>query len=148
MEIVETDEERILKCRFLNQRLDVLEEPEEELGRGMEVAEISAIGQRRIAFEEGVEERAQLDHPAGLGSSAADSERELGGNPSALVEESSLAEPGAPLDRDHAARTAANLGQPPAYGGEFLLATTERESRWSLHAGSLRPELTHDVRDC
>ena len=121
MEIVETDQERVLKCRFFDQRLDVLEEPEEELRRGVEVTQAPAIGQRRIAFEEGVEERPEFDHPAGLGSSAPDSERELGGDPSALVEESSLAEAGAPLDHDHAAGTPPNLGQPAAYRCEFLL---------------------------
>jgi hypothetical protein len=132
VQIIETDEHGILERGRLNEGLHVLEEPEQELRRSVDVIERAPISKWWIPLKQRVEEGTQLDYPPRLGRSSPDPKRELSSHRYALVEQPRLAEPGASLHHDHATGTGPDLVQPPTYEREFLLTSTEGTER-SVH---------------
>jgi hypothetical protein len=132
VQIIERDKHGILERGRLNEGLHVLEEPEQELRRSVDIIKRAPISERWIPLKQRVEEGTQLDDTPRLGRSSPDPERELSSQRYALVEQPRLAEPGASLHHDHAAGPGPDLVQPPAYERELLLTSAEGTER-SVH---------------
>jgi hypothetical protein len=132
VQVIETDKHGIPERGRLNEGLHVLEEPEQELRRSVDVIKRAPISERWIPLKQRVEEGTQLDYPPRLGRSSPDQKRELSGQRYALVEEPRLAEPGASLHHDHATGTGPDLVQPPTYERELLLTSAQGTDR-SVH---------------
>jgi hypothetical protein len=77
VQIIKTDKQGTLERGLLNEGLHVLEEPEQELRRSVNVIKRAPIRERRIPLKQGVEESTQLDYTPRLGRSSPDPEREL-----------------------------------------------------------------------
>jgi hypothetical protein len=72
VQVIETDKHGILKSSRLNEGLHVLEEPEQELRRSVDVIKHAPISERWISLKQRVEEGAQLDYASRLGCSSPD----------------------------------------------------------------------------
>jgi len=132
VQIIETDKHGILESSRLNKGLHVLEEPEQELRRSVDVIKRAPIRERWIPLKQRVEEGTQLDCTPRLGRSSPDPKRERPSQRYALVEQPRLAEPGVSLHHDHATGTGPDLVQPPTYDRELLLTSAEGTER-SVH---------------
>jgi hypothetical protein len=133
VQIIKADKHGILERARLNEGLHVLEEPEQELWRSVDVIKRAPISERWISLKQRVEEGTQLDYTPRLGRSSSDPKRELSRHRYALVEQPRLAEPGASLHHDHATGTGPDLVQPPTYERELRLTSTEGRTERSVH---------------
>jgi hypothetical protein len=125
VQIIKADEHGVLERSFLNERLHVLEKPEQELRRSMDVIKRAPIRERRVPLEQRVEQGTQLNWAPRLGHSSPHPKRELSSHRYALVQQPRLAEPGTPLHHHYAAGPSPNLAEPPADDRELLLTSAE-----------------------
>src|SRR5271170_3244190 len=133
VQIIKTDKHGILERGRLNEGLHVLQEPEQELRRSVDVIKRAPISERQIPLKQRVEQGTQLDYASRLGCSSPDPERELSSHRYALVEQPRLAEPGASLHHHHATGPSPDLVQPLANDRELLLTSAEGRTELSAH---------------
>ena len=133
MQIIKTDKHGILESGLLNEGLHVLQEPEQELRRSVDVIKRAPVRERRIPLKQRVEEGTQLDDASRLGRSSPDPEGELFSDRYALVEQPCLAEPGAALHHHHATGPSPDLVQPLANDRELLRTSAEGRTEPSAH---------------
>jgi hypothetical protein len=162
MEIIEADQDGRLEGGLLDHRLQILNQPEQELGRRMGVTQRTSIGQRCGSLEERVQERFEfgwtchirLDRPTTDAKSQGCCQFRRS------IDELGLARPGAAFDHDGPSGSRSHLVKPTFDNGQLCLAAskgkrllghgTARNGYDSVVAmyAKKNPEAVMSARDC